>query len=231
MQKTLCVVASHPDDEVLGCGATVRKYVDAGWRATCLLMTGGVGGRHLGAEVDPAIRAEQAALARQTEAAGAILGFERIDRLDFPDNRMDIVSRMDVSHSIREVFVREKPDLVLTHHPGDYNWDHRITFDAVLMAARQSPGDPAPAEVWSFEVRSSSERGWAGYLPFSPTIYVDVGETIEAKVEALRQYRAELHATPHPRSVEGVHSLASMRGHEIGVTAAEAFVCIRRVIR
>jgi LmbE family N-acetylglucosaminyl deacetylase len=230
MVKTLCVVAAHPDDEVLGCGATVRKFVDAGWRAVCILMTGGISGRHASGAADAALLADQERLAAQSASAAAVLGFARVDRLDFPDNRMDTVSRMDVSHVIRQVLDEERPDLILTHHAGDYNWDHTITFDAVLMAARHSPGDPSPAEIWSFEVRSSTERGWAGHLPFAPTIYVDVGATLAIKEDALRCYEAELHAAPHPRSVGGIRALATMRGHEVGMDAAEAFACVRRVI-
>ena len=45
------------------------------------------------------------------------------------------------------------------------------------------------------------------------------------------QYEGELHEAPHPRSVEGVRSLAAMRGHEVGIAAAEAFELIRRVQR
>lgn len=227
---TLCVVAAHPDDEVLGCGATVRKFVDEGWRAVCVLMSGGIAGRYSG-EPNSAQRAQQQRLAEQSEAAAKVLGFHRMERFDFPDNRMDTVSRMDLSHSLRPIFDDEKPDLVLTHHPGDYNWDHTLTFDAVLMAARHSPGDPAPTEVWSFEVRSSTERGWAGRLPFAPTIYVDVARTLKAKEQALRLYEMELHEEPHPRSIEGIRALARTRGHEVGMQAAEAFACVRRLIR
>jgi len=229
MSKCICVIAAHPDDEVLGCGATVRKYVDAGWRAVCIIMTGGVGGRH-GAAADDAVRASQKVLAEQSAAAATVLGFSRLEQLDFPDNRMDVVSRMDISREIKRVLDEERPDLILTHHPGDYNWDHTVTFDAVLMAARHSPGDPSPSEIWSFEVRSSTERGWAGRLPFAPTIYVTVEATLDAKENALRCYAMELHDAPHPRSVEGIRALAAMRGHEIGQPAAEAFACIRRVV-
>ncbi len=229
--RCLLVVAAHPDDEVLGCGATVRRLVNEGWTAHLAVLTAGIGGRHPATKAaTPKVRARQKVLHGEMNRAARILGFSSVAGLGFPDNRMDTVSRMDIVHALRAIVGRIRPRRILTHHPGDYNWDHTLTFEAVMMAARHSPGDPAPDEIWSFEVRSSTERGWQYRQPFGPTLYVDIAATLPAKEKALRCYRSELHRSPHPRSVEGIRALAAMRGHEVGLDAAEAFELIRGVI-
>ncbi len=112
------------------------------------------------------------------------------------------------------------------------DWNFPITvFDAVMMAARSSPGELSPNEIWCFEVLSSTERGWRGRsTPFCPNIYVNIALTIETKKRALAAYSSELRQHPHPRSLEGVENLARKRGNEVGLQFAECFELVRRVV-
>jgi LmbE family N-acetylglucosaminyl deacetylase len=165
-QKVVLVVAAHPDDEVLGCGGTVARLKREGWRAILVLMTRGIAGRaKTVAAVGASHLAAQNALSEETRKAAALIGFDEVIGQDFPDNRMDTIAKADLARVVAAVVAREKPNLVLTHHPGDYNWDHGMTFSAVLMGARCSPGDPSPEEIRCLEVTSSSERGWSGQAP------------------------------------------------------------------
>ncbi len=229
--KRLLVIAAHPDDEVLGCAATVHKLVADGWQAYLVVMSAGVGGRHdAEGALSATVKAEQAALRDQMQRAADIIGYAGVDAFSFPDNRMDSVSRTELTRAIRPVIERIRPSLVLTHHPGDYNWDHTRTYDAVMMAARRNPPDFSPDEIWLFEVPSSTERAWQARQPFLPSIYVDVGGSMAVKEQALESYVNELRAPPHPRSVAGIRTIAVMRGHQVGLPAAEAFELVRRVI-
>jgi N-acetylglucosamine malate deacetylase 1 len=229
--RVLLVVAAHPDDEVLGCGATVRRMVDGGWSAHLVLFSAGVGGRHgLPEAATTEVKEQQAMLRAQMERAGGIIGFSGSDCFDFPDNRMDTISRSELSLALRPVIERLRPALVFTHHPGDYNWDHTCTFDAVMMAGRVSPPEFGPAEIRTFEVLSSTERSWQEPgRAFHPNIYVDVSSTLAAKKLALQAYASEYRPYPHARSVEGIEYLARKRGLEAGITYAEAFHIVRRI--
>jgi N-acetylglucosamine malate deacetylase 1 len=230
--SSLLVVASHPDDEVLGCGATVRLMVDRGWTTHLVIMTRGVVGRTTGSALTEESSNEQEILKSEMEQAAAVLGFSTITQLDFPDNRMDTVSRMDLSHSLSVVANKYRPDLVFTHHPGDYNWDHSQTFDAVMMACRCNVGDFSPIEIRTFEVLSSTERAWQEpSRVFCPNAYVDVSSTIDTKKQALNQYESERRSYPHPRSPEAIEYLARKRGNEVGLEYAEAFHIVRKVER
>lgn len=231
--KKLLVIAAHPDDEVLGCGATVRLKVNMGWQARLVLMTGGVAGRLAAGDADSkAVKAEQAKLAVQVQQSAEAIGFEQVSCLSFPDNRMDTVSRMDIAHQLIPHVQSYRPDLVFTHHPGDYNWDHTITFDATMMAARPNPPDHAPSEICTFEVPSSTERAWQnGGRAFMPNYYIDVASTIDRKKLAMTYYNSEYRSYPHPRSIEGLEYLARRRGNEVGLAYAEAFHVVRKVER
>lgn len=233
-EQSLLVIAAHPDDEVLGCGATVAKLVKQGWQATLVVMTGGIGGRHSAGQGNN-IKAEQEELRQQAKKAANILGFKNTYYLDFPDNRMDTISRADLALALRPIVEDLRPELVLTHHPGDYNWDHTQVFEAVMMACRPNIdhcGQPEafPAEIRTFEVLSSTERAWQSpERAFHPNCFVDVAKTIDAKKQALRCYKSEYRPYPHPRSIEALEYLARKRGNDVGLTYAEAFHIIRKV--
>ena len=229
--KTLLVIVAHPDDEVLGCGATVARRVREGWAAHLLIMATGVSGRY--GDPDAASADIEAGIARLREhvaRAAGLIGFGSWECLGFPDNRLDTVSRMDLAHAIRPFIDRLKPDLVFTHHPGDYNWDHGRVFDAVMMAARHDPGTFAPAQILSFEVPSSTER--SRQVPgtvFCPNVFVGVADTIALKQKAMLVYRSESRPYPHPRSPEAIENMARFRGSAVGVIYAEAFFLVRAV--
>ena len=225
------VIAAHPDDEVLGCGATIHKLVSRGWKANLVIMSAGVSGRHLLDETSTDdVQRDKAVLSAQTRRAASVIGYHGVDTFDFPDNRMDTVGRMDLVHAIRPIIEREMPDLVLTHHPGDYNWDHTVTFDAVMMAARRNPPEFSPSEIRTFEVLSSTERAWQEPSPiYAPNLYVDIGRNIDAKKLAMSYYEAEYRPYPHPRSIESIEYLARRRGNEVGLMYAEAFHTVRKV--
>jgi len=60
-----------------------------------------------------------------------------------------------------------------------------------------------------------------------PTRFVDIAATLEAKLAALECYAAEMRPAPHSRSVEGIRAQARLRGHSMGLEAAEAFTVLR----
>jgi LmbE family N-acetylglucosaminyl deacetylase len=230
-RNRLLVVAAHPDDEVLGCGGTVRRMVSGGWQAHLVVFTGGIGGRHTADSAgSPEVQVEQNCLRKQMRGAADVIGFANITMLDFPDNRMDTVSRTELVLALRPIVDEVRPRIVFTHHPGDYNWDHGRVFDAVMMAARPNPPEFMPDEVRTFEVLSSTERAWQeSSRVFLPNLFVDISATIDMKKLALRYYHSEYRVYPHPRSIEAVEYLARKRGNEVGLKYAEAFHVVRKV--
>jgi N-acetylglucosamine malate deacetylase 1 len=227
--QSLLVVVAHPDDEVLGCGATVALRGLQGYKTHLLIVAAGIAGRYGNPSVfQEEIALKTARLKEEMGLAARLLGFQTVQTLDFPDNRLDTVSRMDIAHAIDAVVEKIQPEILFTHHPGDYNWDHSIAFDAVLMAARVNPGEWSPKRIYSFEVPSATERAWQDPArAFHPNVHVDVSATIEKKKQAMKLYESEYRDYPHPRSVEGIEFLARKRGSEVGIEYAEAFCLIR----
>lgn len=218
-QKTVLVIVSHPDDEAIGCGGTIAYFSDIGYKVSLLVLSNGIDSRDEVADNDGVSR--NTAMSKSAK----ILGISKIYCEDFPDNSMDSVPMLSIVKSIERVVEQEKPDIVLTHHYGDLNIDHKITHKAVVTACRPIP-EHSVKEMYAFEVVSSTEWG----LPsnsFAPNMYVDISQYLELKLKALNAYDMEMRPSPHSRSIEHCKALSVSRGHSVGLGAAEAFSVIR----
>lgn len=220
------VVAAHPDDEVLGCGATMARLAADGEAVHVLIL--GEGSTSRADRRDDGDADLVAALVGMTEEAAARLGVTSVRHAGLPDNRFDSVDLLDIVKVVERAVDELGPTTVFTHHASDLNVDHRRTHEAVLTATRPLPGSTV-AEVLAFEVLSSSEWTFGRTDRFEPTVFVDVTSTLEAKQAALEAYAAEMQPFPHPRSYDAVAALATLRGSTVGVAAAEAFELVRSV--
>ena len=226
--RTILVVAAHPDDEVLGCGASIAKWAAAGDKVHILIMAEGATSRD---EVrDRDVRNEELSqLSEAAHQAADIIGALSVKLLDFPDNRMDSVNLLDIIKAVEKQVVALNPDTVVTHHCGDLNIDHRIVHEAVVTACRPQPHCSVSC-LMAFEVLSSTEWQSLGlHAPFQPNWFEDVSKTIDRKVNALEFYETEMREWPHTRSLKNIEHLARWRGSSVGCAAAEAFFLIRNI--
>ncbi len=225
MNKIL-VVAAHPDDEVLGCGGTIARLTSEGNCVYTLILGEGVTSRD--GKRDLAKREnELAELKKQVENSNKILGVKKVYTFDFPDNRFDSVPLLDIIKTIEETKDGFKPDIVFTHHIGDLNIDHQVTFKAVMASCRPT-NDESVKEIYSFEIPSSTEwNGPSSLTYFMPDYFVDVNKSLEIKINALKEYKTELRDFPHPRSLKAVELNAEQWGVKMGFEAAEAFKTVR----
>jgi len=216
MTKRALVIASHPDDEILGSGGTIKKLINDGFEIVTVIVAKGR-------------KEEEHHIQKFTSLANSHLGVGKVIFMQFPNLKLNTVPLHEITKEIEKLLDTYTPDIIFTHHYGDLNQDHQVTFQAVMTAARPLPGKK-PIEILCFETVSSSE--WTQNTQdklFKPTYFVDISETINDKLQALRHYDVEMRTFPHPRSYEGVQHLARVRGMTVGVEYAEAFEIIRRV--
>ena len=218
------IIAAHSDDETLGIGGTIAKHHQNGDEIYAISMTDGVGART--DKSDLVIERKNASI-----KASRILGFKWINSFSFPDNSMDIVPRIEVIKKIEEVKKEINPYIVYTHNSSDLNIDHRIVSEATLTAFRPQPGENW-LEIRTFEVPSATDFGHKSITgTFTPNLFVDISNTIDLKIDALKKYSSEMRLKPHTRSFEGVINLAKYRGNQVGLNYAESFEIIRKIIR
>lgn len=217
--KYLLVVA-HPDDEVLGAGASIYNWTRKGDTVDVAIMCTEARARNF--------RPKDDELDKDINESSYFLGINRKYEGSFPNIEMNTVPHLKLVQFIEEAIQASEPDIVITHHPADTNNDHLHTSMACQEAIRlfqRRPEVKRLKELWYMEVPSCSE--WAvnnGLNNFRPNCFVEVGkEAVEAKIKALNMYRGVMRPYPHPRSQEYLLGLAAIRGSQWGQNYSESF--------
>ena len=229
--ERIMVVAAHPDDEVLGCGATLARFAADGGVVQTIFLADGESSRFSTtdsklAEIEERVKQRRAA----ANLAAAILGTEPPMFFDFPDNRLDTVPLIEIVRVIESALSLFEPVHVFTHFAGDLNVDHQRVHEAVSVATRPQRG-LSVREVASFEIPSSTEWGPSSYgQTFSPNYFVDVSDFKSQKFAALQAYESEMREFPYPRSYEAIEALMKWRGSSANLFLAESFILERRIL-
>lgn len=224
--KYLLVVA-HPDDEVLGAGASIYKWTKRGDVVDVCIMCTDAKAR--------AFRPNDDELNSDIDESAAYLGVGTKYEGSFPNIEMNTVPHLSLVQYIEQAILASEPDIVITHHPSDLNNDHLHVAmscqEAVRLFQRRTDVKPIQ-EFWYMEVPSCTE--WAlntAFNRFQPNTFVEVGKDgVAVKIKALSMYRGVMRPYPHPRSAEAIEGFAAYRGCQSGCNYAEAFeVALRRL--
>lgn len=219
----ILVLATHPDDEVLGCGGVMARHAAAGDEVHVLIMSRGVE-ELFGPELIARTRAELA-------ASNGVIGVKTATFLDFPAPKLDTVPGHQLADALLGELRKIRPDVLYIPHQGDLHSDHKATFWAALVAARPT-GGAFPSRVLCYETLSETEWGApTSAEAFVPTVFVNIAEFVPIKLRAMACYETQLQAPPHPRSLKAIEALAIYRGGAVSVAAAEAFMLVREVSR
>jgi LmbE family N-acetylglucosaminyl deacetylase len=224
---TILVIAAHPDDEVLGCGGTIARLAQKGHDVYIAILGEGITSRFQEMDQEDQLLIET--LHTCTRKVAELLGAKDLFLYNFPDNRFDIVPLLDIVKTIENLIDKIKPEIVYTHHGGDLNIDHKISFRATMTATRPMKGIFVK-ELYTYEVPSSTEWSFNQFEPnFIPNVFVDISKTLDLKIKAMELYEGEVRPFPHPRSIKALCASAENWGSTVGLEAAEAFQLIRKI--
>jgi len=231
-RQTVLIVSPHADDESFGCAGTIAKIKDAGGKVYVLLLSVGTivqftaGGER---KITGEVREEE--FRRVMEFLG-VDDHEIVYRDSRRHLRLDALPRRElvakIESSCRLSLNRINPTVVALPAVS-YNQDHEAAFKAGFTACR-----PHLRDVRSFQrtVLSYDNPAISWSLErdkFHPNFYVDISRFVGTKMKAVSLYRSQLKPSPHHASLESLEFLARVRGREISVDAAEAFVCHRLI--
>ena len=207
------VIAAHPDDEVLGMGATIKKLTKNNNIQLCVVSEG----------ASSQYKDKKMIQVRKNacKKAGKILGISDFIFLDFPDMRLDSIPHLEINIELEKIVRKHVPKVVYTT-PNDLNKDHQKVFESSLVVTR--PLSCPVKQIYCYESPGFVKE------PFQPTVYEDVTREIQFKIKAFKMYKSEVMKFPHPRSIQAIENLAIRRGVESGLRKAEAFQLIRSVL-
>lgn len=218
----VAVIGAHPDDELLGAGATLAMHVRSGAQVHAAVVCDAAEGRG-----SRGVRA--AALQRDGQRAAGIVGFASLRFLALPGQRLDTVPAAELTGLIEGVLDDIRPDLLYTHVPDDVDIDHGLVARAAWRACRPDCRGGL-SRFAAFETPSSAE--WASAAEgagLRPNLFVDVADTLDTKIAALECYETKARDYPHPGSVRALRERAAFWGSQVGCHAAEPFRILRQV--
>ena len=217
----ILAVGAHPDDLEISCAGTLAKLKRAGHQVTlCHASAGDKGHYEIPPERLVPIRAQEA------RDAAAVIGCESVS-LGLKDGEIyseDERTRMAFVELLRTV----KPDIVITHANNDYMPDHnavsKLVFDATFAATLPafSTSTPVLRKVPSLFYMDNLSG-----MHFQPTVYVDVTEHFQTKLEMLSKHQSQLVWLKEHDGVDildFVKTLGKLRGIQAGVSYAEGFI-------
>jgi LmbE family N-acetylglucosaminyl deacetylase len=214
------IIAAHPDDEILGMGGTISRFVNDAYEVHVVIVTKGTEDLFLKSLIETG--------RNEAKKANEFLGTKSLHFLDgLPAAKLDTIPSYQLNKKLFDIIQEIKPEILFIPHREDIHEDHQLIHKSVLVAVRPNSSIYQPIKIMAYETLSETE--W-GFNSFSPNVYIDISKHIEAKINAMRCYKSQLKQIPHSRSIDSIRSLARFRGGTINVKYAEAFMLIRHVI-
>lgn len=228
--KRVLVVVAHPDDELLGNGATMNRLInDFGCTIRAVILGEGITSRSDNRDLAK-WEYELAIHKKNIENARQAIGYESVGVYDFPDNRFDTVALLEIIKVVEKEKSQFQPDVIFTHHGGDVNIDHQRTFESVITACRPMEHETVKTII-TFETPSGTEwRANTDPRHFLPNFFVCVSKSnLDSKIKGMESYEFEKRVYPHPRSPEALQIQAKRWGVVVGAEYAEAFCLVRSI--
>ena len=215
----MLVIAPHPDDEILAAGGTMARFAKAGGAVTVLTVAA-----HMPPLYPPEVHARTLAEARE---AHAVVGVADSIFLNYPAVCLAASPLHEFNAAIQKVVEKVQPDVLLCPY-WDRHIDHRMVFDAAMVAARPVGHGLKIRILAAYETLSETHWNAPHLEPnFTPNWCIDISDFIDTKIRAMSCYASQLHPFPRPRSLEALRALALFRGSQAGFGYGEGFHLIR----
>ena len=212
------VIAPHNDDEILGVGGTMARLAKRGHEVIVCEVTAGD------------LRDDMVQLQKREAVASHELMGVKTHFMDLPVVALKEMKTTDLNAAFQKTLVDLAPDIVFLPHKGDMHIDHRMTVEAAMVALRPVTF-PRLKAIYAYETLSETDWNTPSVdNAFIPTMFVDISDEMEIKLEAMKCHQSQLCDYPHPRSLDAIRSLAMHRGCTVCKAYAEAFMVIRETL-
>lgn len=231
-QQRMLVIAPHADDESFGCAGTMARIKHLGGEVYVIVCSVGDLKHYDGTD-------EIVTSARREQEMARVMEFLEVDDWEILYRDAETHLRLDTipQRELIAKFEREaklamdrlRPTM-LAIPASSYNQDHHAVFRAAFTAAR--PGVPSIKPFQSIVLGyDNTSLFWSlEREKFHPNFYVDITDFLDRKLEALRMHRSQMRDSIHHSSVQNVEYTARVRGREVSVEAAEAYMVFRHVL-
>jgi N-acetylglucosamine malate deacetylase 1 len=211
--KKIVVVAPHPDDETLGCGGVIKKFLNEKNEVYWIIVT----------KPNKSIKKFNLYI-NEIKKIQNYFKFTKVFKFNFPSTKLDSIPKAKIIKLFKKTFDKISPNYVFLPYKHDAHSDHQIVNEASTSALKWFR-TKSIEKVMIYETLSETNfnfRYKEGNF-FKPNLYIDISKTIKNKIDASKLYKSEFKKHPFPRNLKVIKSLATLRGSESGFKYAEAF--------
>ncbi len=189
--SVVLVLAPHPDDDVIGCGATLYKHHIAGDAITVVYLTDGRKGD------STYLNEEDLVIERKHEAERAvkIIGVNNVVFLNQRDQQLK--KNRKLIDQVIDLFDNIKPEVVYLPFFLDNHPDHIATNDIFVAACQKKEYE---FDCYAYEI----------WTPLIPNRVIDISLYIQIKIDALNQHKTQLKHINYTEKIKGLNSYRSI---------------------
>ncbi|MEY8198223.1 MAG: PIG-L deacetylase family protein [Colwellia sp.] len=221
--RNILIVAPHADDESLGCGGSILRFIDEGCQVSWLIVTGM--SLEAGFSIEQIERRK-----KEIEKVTMMYQFSNVIELNLPPAALDTLPKGDIIAGISKVIKELEPQDVYTVYRNDVHSDHEMVFDAVASATK-SFRYPFIERIFAYETISETDYGLKPEdSGFRPNVFVNISDYIDRKLKILNVFESEMGIFPFPRSAKAIEALAIIRGSQANCNAAESFMLLKEIV-
>ncbi len=185
-KETVLVIVAHNDDHIIGAGATLAKYAQEGKKVRTIIFS-------YGEKSHPHLKPEVIIERRYKESleSDTIMGGSGLVYLGLTEGKfLEQAKKRRLKEKLAYLIKREKPNKILTLGPSDVHPDHNAVYRIVTELIEN---DDITCDVYAFEIWSAVKL----FKREAPKLVVDVSETYDIKVKALKAHKSQFqHISP-----------------------------------
>jgi len=197
---------AHPDDSIIGVGATIAKYVKEKKQIIEVIFSYGEVS-HLKKEIIIKKRVNE------IKNAARVLGYKELIFFGLSDSKIKN-NIGNIKNEIKKIIKKYRPIKIFTHSPSDKLPDHLAVNEAVISCIGEMKlnTDVYGFDVWNMTNLKEVEN---------PKLYVDVSNTFELKIKALKEFKSQRHVVL--QLMPSIYARAKLHGEHLGCRYAERF--------
>jgi LmbE family N-acetylglucosaminyl deacetylase len=210
----ILVFCAHNDDEVLGAGGTIVKYVKEGKVVYSIIFS-------YGESSHPWLQRQETVRMRVKEAqkADKALGIEKVTFFGLTEGKFEQeIKKKGIEKKILQMIRKESPEKIFTHSIDDPHTDHRAVVKTVL---RVVDDNRLKVPVYSFDIWNPVKLKNRD----KPKLIVDITPTFRQKLRAFRLHKSQWLASF--TMIPATYIRAIMNGIEHNFRYAEVFIKLR----
>ena len=221
MEKIL-VIAPHADDETLGCGGTLLKFIADGVKVDWLICSNFY---RYGKKPENIAKRDE-----EIQNVFQAFGFNKLHKLNYDAANIHFSDLKDIVAAMSQILNKVKPTQVFLPNRSDVHTDHQLIFKAAYSSTKNF-NFQFIRRILMYETPSQTEFAPAlGENAFTPNVFIDVTKHFQKKLEIMKIYESELMETFYPRDLSTIKALGRFRGSSIGKQYAEAFMLLKEIV-